>query len=155
MTMNRTLIASLTLSASALVGLAVHEGYREDAYYATEHERERKISTIGFGDAQGVKPGQKTDPVRALIRLNQQVNVFEHEMRKCIGDVPMFQHEWNSYVALTFNIGLGKDGARTAFATLSAGATQPLCRGSRPGITPGPARAFWRGTNKTANRWPD
>jgi lysozyme len=131
--MNRTIVASLTLSASALVGLAVHEGYREEAYYATEHERERKISTIGFGDAQGVKPGQKTDPVRALIRLNQQVNVFEHGMRECIGDVPMFQHEWNSYVALTFNIGLGKEGVKDGFCYVKRGGNSTIVQRLKAG----------------------
>ena len=61
--------------------------------------------TLGFGDAQGVKLGDKTDPVRALIRLNYQANVFQHEMRKCIGDVPMFQHEWDAVISWAFNVG--------------------------------------------------
>ncbi len=99
--MNRTLIASLTLSASALVGLAVHEGYRDEAYIPVKGDR----PTLGFGDAQDVKLGQKTDPVRALIRLNYQANVFQHEMRRCIGDVPMFQHEWDAVISWAFNVG--------------------------------------------------
>ena len=99
--MNRTLVASLTLSASALVGLAVHEGYRDEAYIPVKGDR----PTLGFGDAQGVKPGDKTDPVRALIRLNQQADVFQQQMRQCIGDVPMYQHEWDSVISWSFNVG--------------------------------------------------
>lgn len=99
--MNRTLAASLTLSASALVGLAVHEGYRDEAYIPVKGDR----PTLGFGDAQGVKPGDKTDPVRALIRLNQQADVFQQQMRQCIGDVPMYQHEWDSVISWSFNVG--------------------------------------------------
>jgi hypothetical protein len=84
--MNRTLIASLTITASALVGLAVHEGYCGEACIPVKGDR----PTLGFGDAQGVKLGQKTDPVRALIRLNFQAEAFQHAMRQCVGDVPMY-----------------------------------------------------------------
>lgn len=99
--MNRTLVASLTLSASALVGLAVHEGYREEAYIPVKGDR----PTLGFGDAQGVKLGDRTDPVRALIRLNYQADVFQQQMRHCIGDVPMYQHEWDAIISWSFNVG--------------------------------------------------
>jgi lysozyme len=99
--MNRTLVASLTLSASALVGLAVHEGYRDTAYIPVKGDR----PTLGFGDAQGVKPGDKTDPIRALIRLNYQADVFQQQMRQCIGDVPMYQHEWDAIISWSFNVG--------------------------------------------------
>ena len=99
--MKRTNIAALSLSAAALVGLAVHEGYRGEAYIPVAGDR----PTIGFGDAQDVQMGQRTDPVRALIRLNQQADTFQREMRACIGDVPLHPYEWDAYVSLTFNIG--------------------------------------------------
>lgn len=99
--MNRTLVASLTLSASALVGLAVHEGYKDEAYIPVKGDR----PTLGFGDAQGVKLGDKTDPVRALIRLNYQADIFQQQMRQCIGDVPMYQYEWDAVISWSFNIG--------------------------------------------------
>lgn len=139
--MNRTLVASLTLSASALVGLAVHEGYRGEAYIPVKGDR----PTLGFGDAQGVKPGDKTDPVRALIRLNQQANVFQQQMRQCIGDVPMYQHEWDSIISWSFNVGskaaCGSTLVRKLQAFDYAGACQELLRWNRfqnsvlPGLT--------------------
>ena len=101
--MNRVNIAALVLSAASLTGIAVHEGYRDRAYIPVAGDR----PTLGFGDAQGVKLGDKTDPIRALIRLNQQAEVFQKEMKQCIGDVPLHQHEWDAYVSLTFNIGSG------------------------------------------------
>jgi lysozyme len=101
--MKRTTIAALSLSAATLVGIAVHEGYRGEAYVPVPGDR----PTLGFGDAQGVQMGQRTDPVRALIRLNQQADTFQREMRACIGDVPLHQHEWDAFVSLTFNIGSG------------------------------------------------
>lgn len=101
--MNRTHIAALVLSAASLTGIAVHEGYRDRAYIPVAGDR----PTLGFGDAQGVKLGDKTDPIRALIRLNQQAEVFQQQMKQCIGDVPLHQYEWDAYVSLTFNIGSG------------------------------------------------
>lgn len=99
----RTAIGGLALSAAALIGLATHEGYREVAYVPVAGDR----PTLGFGDAQGVKLGDRTDPVRALIRLNAQADTFQREMRACIGEVPLHPHEWDAYVSLTFNIGSG------------------------------------------------
>jgi lysozyme len=127
--MNRTLVASLTLSASALVGLAVHEGYRDEAYIPVKGDR----PTLGFGDAQGVKPGDRTNPVRALIRLNYQADVFQQQMRQCIGDVPMYQHEWDSYVSLAFNIGLGKDGVVDGFCYVKRGGHSTIVHRLRAG----------------------
>lgn len=101
--MNRTSIAALMLSAASLTGIAIHEGYRDRAYIPVAGDK----PTLGFGDAQGVKLGDKTDPIRALIRLNQQADTFQQEMKKCVGDVPLHQYEWDAYVSLTFNIGSG------------------------------------------------
>jgi lysozyme len=139
--MNRTLVASLTLSASALVGLAVHEGYRDTAYVPVKGDR----PTLGFGDAQGVKPGDRTDPVRALIRLNFQADVFQQEMRRCIGDVPMYQYEWDAVISWAFNIGSKAACGSTLVRKLQAldypGACKELLRWDRfqgsvlPGLT--------------------
>lgn len=101
--MNRTHLAALVLSAASMVGIAVHEGYRDRAYIPVAGDR----PTLGFGDAQDVKLGDKTDPIRALIRLNQQAETFQQQMKQCIGDVPLYQYEWDAYVSLTFNIGSG------------------------------------------------
>ena len=101
--MSRVNIAALVLSAATLTGIAIHEGYRDKAYIPVAGDR----PTLGFGDAQGVKLGDKTDPIRALIRLNQQAETFQQEMRSCVGNVPLHQHEWDAYVSLTFNIGSG------------------------------------------------
>jgi lysozyme len=139
--MNRTLVASLTLSASALVGLAVHEGYRDTAYVPVKGDR----PTLGFGDAQGVRLGDRTDPVRALIRLNFQADVFQQEMRRCIGDVPMYQYEWDAVISWAFNIGSKAACGSTLVRKLQAldypGACKELLRWDRfqgsvlPGLT--------------------
>jgi lysozyme len=99
--MNRIQIVALSLSAASLIGIAAHEGYREYAYTPVPGDR----LTLGFGDAQGVKPGQRTDPVRALVRLGDQVSMFERELKACVGDVPMYQHEWDAMISWVFNVG--------------------------------------------------
>lgn len=103
----RLAISALSLSAAALVGMAVHEGYRDTAYHATADERERGISTIGFGTTGGVKPGDRITPERALVRLLADAEGFQQQLRGCIGDVPMFQHEWDAYVSWAYNVGAG------------------------------------------------
>jgi lysozyme len=100
---SRTVIASLTLSAAALIGIAVHEGYRESAYIPVAGD----VPTIGFGDTHNVKIGDKTDPIRALIKLSQHTESFQKDLKRCIGDVPMYQHEWDAIVSWSYNIGTG------------------------------------------------
>ena len=121
--MKRSNIAALSLSAMALIGIAAHEGYRGEAYIPVKGDR----PTLGFGDAQGVKPGQRTTPVRALIRLGSQAQAFEVAMRRCIGDVPLHQHEWDAYVSLTFNIGEGAFCKSTLVRKLKAGDHAGAC----------------------------
>lgn len=99
----RVLVAVLTLSAGAFVGIAQHEDYREKAYLPTPAD----VPTLGFGATEGVKMGDTTTPVRALVRLGQDVSKFEAQLRACIGDVALYQHEWDAYVSLAYNIGIG------------------------------------------------
>lgn len=107
MSKTRVVLSALTLSASALVGMAVHEGYRDKAYHATADEKARGISTIGFGTTAGVKPGETITPERALVRLLTDADQFQAQLRTCIGPVPLYQHEWDAYVSWAYNVGAG------------------------------------------------
>jgi len=100
---NRTRMAaaSLVVSASALVGLAVHEGYVGQSYADLGG-----VSTIGFGETLGVKPGQKTDPVRALVQLEASADAHAKGMVACI-HVPINQDEYDAYLDFTYNLGVG------------------------------------------------
>ena len=120
----RTSIAALSLSAAALVGVAVHEGYRGEAYSPVPGDR----PTLGFGYAgPEVQMGQRTDPVRALIQLNATADRFQREMKTCIGDVPMFQHEWDAYFSLAYNIGTGAFCRSTLVRKLKSGDYAGAC----------------------------
>lgn len=98
--MNRVQLTSLTLSAAALVGLVVHEGYKETAYIPVPGD----VPTIGFGTTEGVKLGDKTTPTKALVRALQDVQKFEGAIKLCV-KVPLHQYEYNAYVSLSYNIG--------------------------------------------------
>ena len=62
MTYNRKHLATISLSATALVALLLHEGYRENAYLPLAGD----VPTIGFGTTSGVKLG------------DLQVRVYKH-----------------------------------------------------------------------------
>lgn len=103
--MRRVMPWLLALSGGGLVGIAMHEGFRGPAY-----DDGGGVWTVGFGttrhaDGRPVKPGDSIDPVRGLIRLHADATTFEVQMRRCLGAVPLFQHEWDAYVSLAYNIG--------------------------------------------------
>lgn len=121
--MSRIRLAALSLSATALIGLAVHEGYSDRAIIPVPGD----VPTIGFGDTHGVKMGDRTDPVRALIRLGQHAETFQRDLRQCIGDVPMHQHEWDAIVSWAYNVGTGAACGSTLVRKLKAGDYAGAC----------------------------
>lgn len=144
--MNRIRIAGLSLSAAALIGLAVHEGYRDTAYIPVPGD----VPTIDFGstthaDGRPVRLGDKSDPIRGLIRLGQHVDQKQRDLRECIGDVPMHQHEWDAIVSWAYNVGTGAACKSTLVKRLQsfdyAGACRELLRWDKfkgqplPGLT--------------------
>ncbi|MDN5752409.1 MAG: glycoside hydrolase family protein [Nitrosospira sp.] len=99
----RSAIAVMVLAASTLVGIAVHEGYKDEAYIPAPGD----VPTIGFGATAGVRMGDKTTPTRSLVRLLDEVeSVYAAGVKKCV-IVPLYQHEYEAYVSLAYNIGVG------------------------------------------------
>lgn len=119
----RVVVAALSLSASALVGIALHEGYSSTAYVPVPGDR----PTIGFGQADGVKMGQSTTPERALIRLLADAGRFEAAVKRC-APVPMYPSEFSSYVSLAYNIGEGAFCQSTLVKRLVAGDYAGACQ---------------------------
>ncbi len=98
--MDRRAVATIVASASVLVGVAVHEGYSGTAYKDVAG-----VSTIGFGQADGTKMGDKTDPVRALVKLESTLDTSAKGMAACI-QVPVSQGEYDAYLDFTYNVGV-------------------------------------------------
>lgn len=98
----RTTIAALTISGAALVGILSHEGFRDKAYIPVPGD----VPTIGFGTTAGVKMGDSIDPVTAVNRAHRDIVRFENALKQCV-KVPLYQHEFDAYTKLTYNIGEG------------------------------------------------
>jgi len=118
----RIVIGALTLSASALVGIAVHEGYRGEAYTPVKGD----VPTIGYGTTDGVKPGDTIEPVQALVRKLQDVQRFEGALRQCVR-VPLHQYEYDAFLSLAYNIGPGAFCSSTLVRRLNAGDYAGAC----------------------------
>lgn len=119
----RTAIASLCISAACLAGIAGYEGYRGEAYMPTKNDR----PTIGFGETKDVKMGQTTTPERALVQLLKSTEAHADSIRPCI-KVPLYQHEWDAYVSLAYNIGAGNFCKSTLVKKLNAEDYSGACR---------------------------
>lgn len=103
----RMVIASLTLSAATLVGLALSEGYTDKAVIPVPGDR----PTTGFGttfnaDGSPVRMGDTTTPQRALVLLLRDASKFERAVKRC-APVPMHPYEYSAYVQFTYNVGEG------------------------------------------------
>lgn len=114
-------IASLALSATALVGIAGFESYRSAAYRDAAG-----VPTIGYGETKNVKIGQKTTPERALVQLLASANKHADDIRQCIS-VPLYQHEFDAYVSLAYNIGAKNFCGSTLVRKLNAGDYSGAC----------------------------
>lgn len=120
----RVQVASLVLAASTLVGIAVNEGYKDEAYIPVRGD----VPTIDFGRTKGVKMGDKSNPVRGLQYLLDEVeNVYAAGVKRCV-KVPLFQHEYESFVQLTYNIGVSAFCGSTLVRKLNAGDYVGACK---------------------------
>ena len=117
----RLAAGALAVSAAALVGIATHEGYRSEAYKDTVG-----VPTIGFGETAGVKMGDKTTPERALVQLLESTEKHADAIRQCI-HVPLYQHEFDAYISLAYNIGTGAFCKSTLVKKLNQGDYTGAC----------------------------
>jgi lysozyme len=118
----RTKVAAISLSAAALIGIAVSEEFRGAAYQDIVG-----VWTIGWGTTQGVKAGDKIDPTKALQRKLEDVQKFEGALKRCV-TVPLHQHEYDAYISLAYNIGSGAFCRSTLVRKLNAGDYAGACQ---------------------------
>ena len=96
----RRSLAVLSLSAAALVGIVLHEGYSDHAIIPVPGD----VPTIGFGTTTGVKLGDTITPPQALARALVDVQQFEGAIKTCV-TVPLTQNEYDAYVSFAYNVG--------------------------------------------------
>ncbi len=100
------LVTGLSLSAAALVGLVVHEGYTDRAIVPTKGDR----PTVGFGstyhaDGSPVKMGERTEPVAALKTAAAHISRDETRLRASLPGVALSQAEYDAYVDFAYQYG--------------------------------------------------
>lgn len=98
--MDRKPLAALGLSAVALVGIALHEGYSDRAYQPVPGDK----PTLGFGTTEGVKMGDRITPPKALERALADIQKFEGALKDCV-TVPLHQYEYDTYISFSYNVG--------------------------------------------------
>ena len=129
--MDRKPVAALVVSAAALVGIAVNEGYKSTAYQDVVG-----VYTVGFGQADGTKKGDTTNPVRALVKLQNTLDQTAKEMAACI-HVPISQGEYDAYLDFSYNVGVFAFCTSTLNKKLNqldyAGACQELLKWNKAG----------------------
>jgi lysozyme len=96
----RMLVIACCLSAAGFVGIANREGYTDKAVRPVPGD----VPTIGFGTTEGVKMGDTITPPKALERALRDVGKFEGAIKRCV-TVPLYQHEFDAYTSLAYNIG--------------------------------------------------
>lgn len=108
MSRTRIAVAALSLSAAGFVGIAINEGYTEKAMIPTKNDR----ATVGLGstyheDGTPVKLGDKTTPVRAIIKAQAHISKEEAIFRASLPDVRLHQEEYDVYIDWTYQFGTG------------------------------------------------
>ncbi len=136
----RKQLSALALSAVALVGIALNEGYSDTAIIPIKGD----VPTLGFGTTEGVKMNDKITPPKALARALQDIQKYEGSIKKCV-TVPLYQYEYDAYVSFSYNVGSSNFCNSTLVKKLNAkdyeGACKELLRWDRakgrvvPGLT--------------------
>jgi lysozyme len=122
---SRTQVSALAVSAAALVSIALHESYRDAGYTPVPGD----APTIGFGHTgPGVQIGQKITVERGLVLLLADADKHAQAVRRCT-PVPMYQHEFDAYTSLTYNIGASAFCGSTIAKRLRAGDYKGACEG--------------------------
>lgn len=100
MNKQRTTIAALSASAVLLVAIVMSEDYRGAAYIPVPGD----VPTIGFGTTDDVQLGDTITPPKALARALTDIQKFEGALKQCV-KVPLSQHEYDSAVSFSYNVG--------------------------------------------------
>ena len=104
----RVVVASLSLSAAAFIGLVMDENYTDTAVIPTKNDR----PTVGFGstfhaDGSPVKMGDRTTPVRALVTAQAHISREEAIFRASLEGAELHQAEFDVYMDWVYQYGTG------------------------------------------------
>lgn len=126
-TKQRMAVAALSLTAAGMVALVGHESYTATAVIPIAGDR----PTVGFGstfreDGTPVKMGDTTTPPKALRLAVSHIGKDEVQLKRCV-TAPLYQHEYDAYVSLAYNIGTVAFCKSTLVKKLNAGDYEGAC----------------------------
>ena len=85
-----------------------------------------KVPTNGFGTTgPDITMASTTTPVKALQRALTDIQKFEGAVKQCV-HVPLYPWEYDAYIELSYNIGLGKSGIKDGFCESQRGGPSTL-----------------------------
>ena len=124
----RTAVAVMTLSMLAFTALKNHEGYSSTAVIPVKNDR----PTIGHGstfweDGTPVKMGETITPERAVVLAKKHISMEEKALQKCLGNIPLYQHEYDAIMSWTYNVGTGAACRSTLVKRLKEGRYTEAC----------------------------
>jgi lysozyme len=126
---NRTAIAAIVVSASALVALVMDEGYTDTAVIPVKGDR----WTVGHGstfreDGTPVQPGDTITPPKAIARTLAHIQKDESQIKRCV-TAPLSQVEYDLMVDFAYQYGTKALCASTIVREANAGNYEASCRG--------------------------
>jgi lysozyme len=124
----RVLAALLTLSAAGFIGIVSREGYTDSAVIPTKGD----VPTVGFGstvheNGQPVRMGDRTDPVRALVKAKAHIDRDEQAFRDSLPGVSLTQGEYDLYLDFTYQYGVANWRTSSMRKHLQAGEYRQAC----------------------------
>lgn len=130
-----------TLSKAAIAALMVFEGFRAMPYLDISG-----VWTDGYGNTHGVEPGAAVSEPQARARLVEHVNVFGSGVLKCLDREPT-QGQYDAFVLMAYNTGLGKVGKADGFCEAKRGGPSTIARRFNAGDEGGACLAMLRWVN--------
>jgi lysozyme len=111
-------ITSMKMSDKGLEVIKRFEGLRLGAYKCSSN-----LWTIGYGHTQGVKAGQRISQAQADAFLRSDVKTAEDAVRG--HELKLTQNQFDAFVSLTYNIGIGAFGGSTALRLAKVNPNDP------------------------------
>lgn len=126
---SRIIVAVLSLSAAAFVGLTLDESYTSVAVIPTRGD----VPTLGFGsttreDGRAVRMGDTTTPPKALARTLQYIQADEADMRRTLDGVALHQAEYDVYIDWRYQYGATAWRSSSMLRELRAGNYPAACQ---------------------------
>lgn len=126
----RVTVVALMLSAAGFSYTALKEGYSSAPIVPVPGDP----LTIGLGstrrdDGTPVQATDRITPQQAIRRAVRDIDTREVALRRCFGPrAALYQHEWDAYVDLSYNVGAPKVCASSIVPKVQAEQYEAACR---------------------------